>query len=643
MDSYQAAWFDVAEEVLLRWYNDRLKDLLAGATASDGSLSRATDEYAGGWKASLALLYDVNPPATLAAKLDEGDLLLATAYQASLERARQNCADSTALNQFGKIGLLSLEGSDLGNGRRLPADIDELQSRNTCTSFRKSGLPARMVRDAIDTMRVEVLRTVGSGVARLQWPEPITFQILPTANGTVCGSIESSTSFSDMINPNSGDLDVTISTESMPGSCREVAIEIATPYYAPASDPPPGLFSRAVFGATDTLRIPVDTTGITITPAMVIISPGATQQFTATVTGVSNSAVTWAATAGTISSAGVLTAGSTPGTFTVTATSVDNPAQSASAQVTIFANTTVTVSPGSAIVAPGGFQQFTATVTGTSNQAVNWTATGGTITGGGLYRAFAVTGGPFTVTASSQANPSVTGTATVTVTAPQAAAVLVSNNCRVYVDGSVELQTNSFDRQFLPFTQEKIQEVGFSSFSETVTAPELKLSNSVGSVSASGSAQQTSTVTAGSATGTIASGSMSGEARHDMRDDTDGGTARMQGMADCTVTFDVMNGPIVVSLNGNLMVQHEGEELGVPVAQVELIRSGCGLGGCGGAIRYSVVGSGSQSINESVTLSFGRWSITFSATSLSTCCSAQDGISNGTTSGSLSFSFSQPR
>src|SRR4051812_25171490 len=53
----------------------------------------------------------------------------------------------------------------------------------------------------------------------------------------------------------------------------------------------------------------------------------------------------------------------------------------------------VTVSPTTASVAAGATVQFTATVTGTDNIKVNWSASGGDITGDGSYTAPAVGGG----------------------------------------------------------------------------------------------------------------------------------------------------------------------------------------------------------------------------------------------------------
>ncbi|HUJ32900.1 MAG TPA: hypothetical protein VLY23_16575 [Candidatus Acidoferrum sp.] len=74
----------------------------------------------------------------------------------------------------------------------------------------------------------------------------------------------------------------------------------------------------------------------------------------------------------------------------------------------------VSVTPNPASVVEGGTQQFSATVSGTSNTAVTWTATGGTITTGGLFTAGNSTG-TFSVKATSAADGSKSGQAQVTV------------------------------------------------------------------------------------------------------------------------------------------------------------------------------------------------------------------------------------
>lgn len=86
---------------------------------------------------------------------------------------------------------------------------------------------------------------------------------------------------------------------------------------------------------------------------------------------------------------------------------------------------TIKISPTTASLALGGTQQFTVTVSGTSNKTVVWTETGGSITTTGLYTA-PDTAGTYTVTVTSEANTSVSASATVTVAASGTTGVLDS-------------------------------------------------------------------------------------------------------------------------------------------------------------------------------------------------------------------------
>jgi hypothetical protein len=87
-----------------------------------------------------------------------------------------------------------------------------------------------------------------------------------------------------------------------------------------------------------TSLLPPPPVSVIISPASVTVSSGATQQFSATVANTTNQAVTWTATMGTISDAGLFTAPvvSTDTTITVTASSVAAPSQSASAIVQVM-------------------------------------------------------------------------------------------------------------------------------------------------------------------------------------------------------------------------------------------------------------------------------------------------------------------
>lgn len=169
--------------------------------------------------------------------------------------------------------------------------------------------------------------------------------------------------------------------------------------------------------ATSTITV-ANATGVTVvvSPTSINVAPNAEVQLTATVTGTTNKLVTWTASAGSVNSEGVFTAPSTTGAVTVTATSVADPTASAFSRVTVT-NTapTVQITPLGATMGTNETQQFTATVSNTSNQNVTWTATGGTISANGLFRAGS-TPGTYKVTATSQADPSVSNSVTVTVT-----------------------------------------------------------------------------------------------------------------------------------------------------------------------------------------------------------------------------------
>ena len=85
----------------------------------------------------------------------------------------------------------------------------------------------------------------------------------------------------------------------------------------------------------------VPVVGISINPPAATLPPGGTQTFTATVTGTTNTAVTWSVPGGdangTVTGAGVYTAPATPGTYRIIATSVADPSKRATATVTVTA------------------------------------------------------------------------------------------------------------------------------------------------------------------------------------------------------------------------------------------------------------------------------------------------------------------
>jgi Cellulase (glycosyl hydrolase family 5) len=186
--------------------------------------------------------------------------------------------------------------------------------------------------------------------------------------------------------------------------------------------------------------------GISISPATAVVPAGNTQQFSATVTGTTNSLVSWKvngtlggnSTVGTISGSGLYKAPNVSSNSSVMVTAADGTSQ-ANASVTIVPAATpvsVSISPTSANVQVGRSQQFTATVSGTTNTAVNWLVGGilggnssvGTISSTGLYTApSSVPANPVTVTAQSAFASTSSSNAIVTILpAPTPVSVSIS-------------------------------------------------------------------------------------------------------------------------------------------------------------------------------------------------------------------------
>lgn len=158
---------------------------------------------------------------------------------------------------------------------------------------------------------------------------------------------------------------------------------------------------------------------VQVSPASAKILKGAQQAFTATVAG--GGAITWSTSAGsggTIDAKGNFTA-TAPGTYTVTATAGS---QSASANVLVPPVSVEVAGPGRSILAGETFT-FTAQVADAANASVTWSASAGAIDPAtGTFTAPAGSS-TVTVTATSQDDPTQSGSATFLV-APAAQVAL---------------------------------------------------------------------------------------------------------------------------------------------------------------------------------------------------------------------------
>ncbi len=231
------------------------------------------------------------------------------------------------------------------------------------------------------------------------------------------------------------------------GSAALGTVSPAGLYTAPASTQSKLVLALTAVSQGDTSKSA--TSQITVYPVVVHVLPGPVslsaagqQQFTANVLNTTNTAVTWlvnnvvggSAARGTITPQGLYTAPAAIAksvVVSVKALSVADPTRSSVVKVTLNPPTTavtVSVSPTAASLSAAGKQQFTATVLNSANTAVTWTVNGvsggsastGTISTAGLYSAPASLASAITVsvTATSQADPTKSATAQVTVTPP---------------------------------------------------------------------------------------------------------------------------------------------------------------------------------------------------------------------------------
>ena len=195
--------------------------------------------------------------------------------------------------------------------------------------------------------------------------------------------------------------------------------------------------------------LPPTLTQVILTPATASVQTGATQQFA--VSGklsdgsTTTPAVTYSATGGTITSAGLYTAGTTAGTFRVIAVQQGGTLAD-SAAVTITTPpptlTQLILNPSTVTLPTAGTQQFVVSGVwsdgGSTAPAVTYTATGGTITAGGLYTAGS-TAGTFRVIVTQQGGTMAdTGAVTITAAPPTLTQVILTPATRQLPTGATQ-------------------------------------------------------------------------------------------------------------------------------------------------------------------------------------------------------------
>ena len=167
-------------------------------------------------------------------------------------------------------------------------------------------------------------------------------------------------------------------------------------------------------------------TGVTVseTPASITTAQTATCSAAVTGTGAYSSAVTWTATGGTITSGGVFTP-SGVGTGTCIANSAQTGYMNLSGSANIVVTTpptvtkvTVSATPSSITTSQSATCKATVIGTGAFSSAVTWTATGGTITSGGVFTPSSIGTGSCIAHSAQTGYTNVSGSANIVVTAP---------------------------------------------------------------------------------------------------------------------------------------------------------------------------------------------------------------------------------
>ena len=171
-------------------------------------------------------------------------------------------------------------------------------------------------------------------------PPPVAVSISPTSASVTTGGTQQFTATLQNTSNTAVTWQVNGVTE---GNTTTGTISSSGLYAGPGTVPNPATVTVTAISQADPSKsasaqmtiTPQAPVSVTISPASATVTTSGIQQFTGTVQNTGNTAVTWSATGGTVSSSGFYTAPGTAGSYTVTATSVVDTSKSASATVTV--------------------------------------------------------------------------------------------------------------------------------------------------------------------------------------------------------------------------------------------------------------------------------------------------------------------
>ncbi|MDP8990037.1 MAG: DUF2341 domain-containing protein [Acidobacteriota bacterium] len=160
---------------------------------------------------------------------------------------------------------------------------------------------------------------------------------------------------------------------------------------------------------------------VAISPSVGTLTANQSLQLSASVTGSTNQQVIWSLSGpGTLSTSGLYTAPASvtaQTTAKVTATSAADSTTSASVNITLNPAIAIVISPAIATLTANQPLQFSASVTGITNQQVTWSLSGpGTLLASGLYTAPGSVASPTTATVTATSAADLTKSASISVT-----------------------------------------------------------------------------------------------------------------------------------------------------------------------------------------------------------------------------------
>ena len=220
--------------------------------------------------------------------------------------------------------------------------------------------------------------------------------------------------------------------------------------------------SSAEVAVEEIVFIPLVPISVEVDPTAASINVGGTKALTVTVTysdGTTDKAVSWTSSdesvATVVGGSDAVVTGHALGSAAITATSDGDPTKSAAATITVVTPvTSVEVTPETASINVGGTKDLTVTVTysdGTTDKAVSWTSSDesvATVVGGSDAVVTGQTSGSAVITATSNINPAISDSSTITVDSPPPPPQLFvtdSNNDMILeLDPSTGAVINSF-------------------------------------------------------------------------------------------------------------------------------------------------------------------------------------------------------